>query len=136
MISSNTCGSKAKPFRWELTGRQLKISRDFKNQPNVTVQIPLTMLEELNAFVRANGSVTLSNNVEKMHNETESFGVGTFLLAHTNLDSGQAMVASQVAAILCDCGAWRNNGMKRNIVFYSNADDCISVLRTYYANHS
>ena len=136
MIYSNTCGSKAKPFYWELTKGQLRVIRNFKNRSNVTIEISLTTLEELNALVRTNGSITLSNNVEKMKLGTESPGIGTFLLAHTNLNSGQAMVASQIAAILCESKVWRSNGKKRNIVFCSNTDDCISVLRTYYANHS
>lgn len=135
MIQATTCGSKAKPFCWSIDGEQVLIVRDFKHMPHVQISIALHILDELNRYVRAKGGIHLSNNVEKLYNGTESDGIGPFLMQHAALNSSQAQVASQVAALLCQAGIWHTNGKKRSIEFFSNTEDCILALISYYKKH-
>ena len=135
MIQATTCGSKAKPFSWSINGEQVLIVRDFKHMPHVQISIALHVLDALNRYTCAKGGIHLSNNVEKLYNGTESDGIGPFLMQHAGLNSSQAQVASQVAALLCQAGIWHTNGKKRSIEFFSNTEDCIPALISYYKKH-
>lgn len=136
MMQGTTCGSKAKPFSWSINGDKVLIIRDFKNMPHVQITIALHVLDELNRYTRARSGIHLSNNVEKLYDGTENDGIGPFLMQHAGLNSSQAQVASQVAALLCQAGIWRTNGKMRNIEFYSNTENCSSLLTAYYKKHT
>lgn len=130
LIKSTTCG-QAKFFKWEINDDVVIIYRIFKNGPRKDI-IPLSIFDQLNNYVIQKGFINLFNNVDIKTHNAEDDGIGSYLIRNYNYKSSDAQIASQVAAILCQVGAWTNNNKKKNIEFYSVVKDCRSMLLNYY----
>lgn len=115
-IECRTLGSKHKKFYWSINQNdELIIRRIFENNISSVIVLTKEHIESLNDFVFLQSKIRLANNVEKLALGTEREGIGTFLMNNCGLNSSEAQIASQIAAILCEMEIWKSNGKERCI---------------------
>jgi len=129
-VSSNTLGSREKPFRWCFTEtKDLIISRTFKSDNE---QLSFVELSKIDAFMSINDWVDLANNVAKLHQDTENEGLGWFMYNELGKSTTESQLSSQLAAIFVEGKIWDFNKKKRGMQFKRLSGDWVLKLNEFY----
>ena len=132
-VHETTFGGKAKDFWWKVDDAcNLYITRPMAIHSTTT--IPREELDRLDQYMSEGEWKGLANNVEKLHNGTEVPGIGRFLHDELTWPVADALLASHLAVIFSNAGAWSYNGKRRGIELRRIAEDRQETLKRYYTN--
>ncbi len=142
----HTLGSKAKHFCWKLADNgSINVRRQFKSQTTTSAKIVVEklltglQLDKIHCHVRDNPKreTDLANNVEKLAAGTEKEGLGSLLYEmFGKKDTKDGQLASHLAALFVESGAWTKNNALRGMKFKANAIDWKPCLNAYYHGSS
>lgn len=109
-IEGYTLSSK-KPFLWCYDEAKIIIKREFKSSLRQD-EFNNDQIDKIIQYISKNNEVFLSNNVEKLRNQTENEGIGKFIYEEIKRDGTFAQAASQLASIFCECNVlymWKDS---------------------------
>ncbi len=106
---------KSKAFQWRVTENyNVEIKRDGIIGIEVVTSKDIDTLQE---YLKDADWHCLSNNVEKLHKNTEIKGIGWFLYNKCGYTPTQAQLSSHIGALFSAIGIWKWNNKKRGIKF-------------------
>lgn len=106
--------SRGKPFLWFIDDEcNIHVVRKFRGGITNSKIISSGVINDLFSYL--SGPIfrlgfPLSNNVEKLYDDTENPGIGKFLYQQKGFTLADAQLASHLAAIFVSAGVWRKNG--------------------------
>lgn len=131
-IPSRTLGGRARPFTWYVNDNSILIINriDAGIRDIFPLEELLTLLQRLQETF-GTSYFPLANNLQKLHDGNEEPGLGQLINELTdNITKAQA--ASQLAAILRECGIFEWNGKQRGIEMrLINVPNNVNQLREY-----
>jgi len=120
-IRSYTLGDKEKEFFWRIDADIFTIKRNFKSGTNIS-KFTFDELETIQENMPQNTWISLSNNVEKLSNGTEKWGVGRIITEKLSRSPSDGQLASHLSALFVEGNIWKHNGQKKGMMFMKEND--------------